>query len=89
MKIAYTKKFDKQLVNLPPKKQDLARAAIKQFKKDLQTGNSTPSLRRHSLTGNRKGCDSISAGGDLRLHYEQIGENIIFVEIGTHSQLYK
>jgi len=88
MRIAYTKRFNKQFDNLSQKKKDLVSAAIEQFKQDLLTGTSTPSLRRHSLTGEWLGYDSISAGGDLRLNYEVVKEGIVFVAVGTHSQLY-
>ncbi|MCL2014855.1 MAG: type II toxin-antitoxin system mRNA interferase toxin, RelE/StbE family [Defluviitaleaceae bacterium] len=88
MTIEYNKTFKKQFSNLQKNKKMLVRAAIAQFRQDLETGNSTPHLRRHSLDGEWLGYDFISAGGDLRAHFEVIGETIVFVAVGTHSQLY-
>ncbi|MCL1998230.1 MAG: type II toxin-antitoxin system mRNA interferase toxin, RelE/StbE family [Turicibacter sp.] len=88
MKVDYTKDFNKQFANLSEKKKAAARDAVKRFKQDLHTGTSTPNLRRHALTGTWSGYDSISAGGDLRLHYTQVDEGILFVAVGSHSQLY-
>jgi len=50
----------------------------------------TPSLRRHALKGEYLGYYSISAGGDLRLHYYEEDDAItfVFVRVGTHSELY-
>ena len=47
-------------------------------------------LNNHSLTGKYTGCKSINITGDWRAIFEEINDNIIyFVELGTHSQLYK
>jgi len=50
----------------------------------------TPSLRRHALKGEYLGYYSISAGGDLRLHYYEENDKItfVFVRVGSHSDLY-
>ncbi|MCL1987166.1 MAG: type II toxin-antitoxin system mRNA interferase toxin, RelE/StbE family [Firmicutes bacterium] len=88
MEIRYSKRFYKQFDNLSQKKQLAVTNAVELFAQDLETGNSTPSLRRHSLTGEWLGYDSISAGGDLRANFEVVGEDIIFVAVGSHSQLY-
>ena len=46
-------------------------------------------LRNHALTGEYRGQRSVSAGGDLRLYYIELDENVVlFVAVGTHSQLY-
>ena len=86
MKISFTKKFDKQFVKLKNKKQEQAMGAIRLFLIDINN----PKLRHHSLKGQWLGYNSISAGGDLRLHLKVINDNtILFVAIGSHSQLYK
>jgi addiction module RelE/StbE family toxin len=47
-------------------------------------------LRNHTLYGKWKGYRSISLGGDLRLHFKEIGANrVIFEAVGNHNQLYK
>ena len=48
------------------------------------------SLRNHPLRGKWHNCKSISAGGDLRLHYRVIDDRtVLFVAVGSHSQLYR
>jgi addiction module RelE/StbE family toxin len=86
MNIDFTKSFNKQFEKLPAKKQKRTQSAIALFIKD----DSTLSLRNHTLKGKWVDYRSISAGGDLRLHFKVIGTNtILFVAVGTHSQLYK
>jgi addiction module RelE/StbE family toxin len=86
MKVDFTKVFDKQFQKLTSKRQEKARVALVLFLKD----STTPSLRHHVLKGEWLGYHSISAGGDLRLHFKMINQNtILFVAVGSHSQLYK
>ena len=48
-----------------------------------------PLLENHPLRGKYKGYRSIHIGGDLRVVYRKIGrETVLFVRIGTHSELY-
>jgi mRNA-degrading endonuclease YafQ of YafQ-DinJ toxin-antitoxin module len=85
MKIVYSKTFLKQFDKLPKKKQQKVADAIDLFGID----RFAPSLRLHVLTGEWKNHFSISAGGDLRLHFLDKGSEIyFFVAVGTHSQLY-
>lgn len=83
---------------------NLHRKFIKKFEK-LQPGlkikfkerrnlfleNSThPLLNNHALGGDRLGQWSINITGDWRALYEFMDENtILFVDIDTHSNLYK
>jgi addiction module RelE/StbE family toxin len=80
------KDFEKQLAKLPKKRRDKVVDTIELFLDDP----TEPSLRNHALTGEWAGYRSISAGGDLRLHFEVLDGNVVyFVAVGTHSQLYK
>lgn len=46
-------------------------------------------LNNHQLTGKYSGYYSINISGDYRAVYKKISESeVIFVEIGTHAQLY-
>ena len=46
-------------------------------------------LNNHGLSGEYRGYRSIDITGDLRVHYEPVTEDIVmFVTIGTHSELY-
>lgn len=86
MDVDFTKAFNKQFDKLPRKKQVQARDAVALFVEDI---SATP-LRNHGLKGEWLGYRSISAGGDLRLHYQVITETkVLFVAVGSHSQLYK
>ncbi len=86
MKVDFTKTFNKQFEKLPRKRQQHTKSVVKLF---LQN-TTNPTLRNHALKGEWIGHRSISAGGDLRLHFKIIDNNtVLFVAIGTHSQLYK
>ena len=86
MKVDFTKAFNKQFEKLPRKRQEKAKAAVAMFLQDA----AAPSLRNHALKGEWLGFHSISAGGDLRLHFKMIDQNnILFVAVGSHAQLYK
>ena len=80
------KDFEKQLAKLPKKQRDRAIDAIDLFLDEPME----PSLRNHALKGQWLGYRSISAGGDFRLHFKMIDQNtVLFVVLGSHSQLYK
>ncbi len=50
----------------------------------------TSELSNHALQGNFAGRRSINITGDWRAIYKKVGEDdVCFVAIGTHSQLYK
>lgn len=86
MNIDFTKTFNKQFEKLTEKRQKQVQASVALFLQDT----AAPSLRNHALKGEWLGHRSISAGGDFRLHFKVIDENtVLFVAIGTHSQLYK
>ena len=87
MKLKFTKEYQKQFDKLRRNEKIRVQKCVKAFK----TNPNLPSLRRHPLKGEFLGYSSISAGGDLRLHYYEEDDNItfIFVNVGSHSQLYK
>ena len=79
------KQYDKAWAKLNIGQQQRALAAIKLFLLDP----THPQLRLHQLKGDYYPHYSISAGGDLRIHYLQRSEDtIVLMLIGTHSQLY-
>ena len=84
MRIFFHKTFDKKFAGLSE--------GIKQkFKerKDLFLSNvSHPLLNNHSVDRAYPGCRSINITGDYRAIYHYIGEDVEFVNIGTHPQLY-
>jgi mRNA interferase YafQ len=86
MNVDFTKPFNKQFMKMPLKLQIQTKAAVALFLQDTVA----PSLRNHALKGEWQGFRSISASGDLRLHFKMVSDDtVLFVAIGTHSQLYK
>jgi len=88
MKIEYHKNFTKQFSNLQKKEQIRVLETLKLFEKEPFS----ESLRNHQLKGYLSQFQSISASGNIRLHYFEKEPNhivVVFVSIGSHSQLYK
>jgi len=87
MKIEYHKNFTKQFAKLQRKEQERALNSLKLFENEPYAEQ----LRNHRLQGKLSQFRSINAGGDLRLHYYEKEPNhivVVFVAIGSHSQLY-
>jgi addiction module RelE/StbE family toxin len=83
--IDYHSSFKKCYIKLSPKQKLKVQEAIGLFVEDPRN----PKIRHHALTGKYKPQMSISAGGDLRLHYVDKGNGLIaFVKVGSHSELY-
>lgn len=70
----------------------LSKAQQKRISKSVQLFMANPdakSLRIHQLKGEYYPQYSLSAGGDLRIHYLVVDEQtVMLVAVGTHSQLY-
>ena len=83
-RIDFSKKFDK----------DLRKADIKIKKKFRQRlsffikNKDNVLLRNHELKGEWTGYRSSNVTGDWRAIYEEKNGVVIFVALGTHSQLY-
>lgn len=81
-------RFNRQFV----KQHDKADKKIQEtFKRRLEIFLKNPldsQLNNHALTGNYRGYQSINITGDWRAIYTENQEEIIFVALGTHSQLY-
>ncbi|MDR1830308.1 MAG: hypothetical protein LBQ76_05995, partial [Candidatus Fibromonas sp.] len=75
MILELTKKFTEEYSNLPRKTQEKIDAALKLFLENKYN----PILRNHALQGNYKGFSSISAGGDVRIHYYEKEDKITVV----------
>lgn len=58
---------------------------LKNFKEDKFSFT----LYNHTLSGKLKGLRSINVASDWRAIFEETPDEITFVAIGTHSQLYK
>ncbi len=86
MVVVLSSTFKKAYTKLDKKIKDAFTVRLKLFIVD----EFNPRLNNHGLKGNYHGVRSISITGNFRAHYVIIDSNVRqFVEIGTHSQLYK
>lgn len=87
MKIILAKKFKKQFAKLRENEKKRVVNALKKF----EDNPFEKSLHNHALHGKDfLGLRSISAGGDIRLLFEEENSYITveFVTLGSHSYLY-
>lgn len=85
MIVNYKKGFEKKTRRLPV---DIRKALAARLRIFLESPHHHL-LNNHALTGSFRGYRSINVTGDWRAIYEQIDTNtVIFVEIGTHHDLY-
>lgn len=47
-----------------------------------------PLLNDHSVDKAFPGCRSINVTGDYRAIFKEVGSDVVFINIGTHSELY-
>ncbi len=86
MIVDYGKKFIKDFDKLPVKLQKKFRERLILF---LENQNH-PLLKNHILTGELGSLRSINVTGDVRVLYQEVEKDrVVFLAIGTHSQLYK
>jgi addiction module RelE/StbE family toxin len=83
-RIEFTPLFNKQRKTAPLEIKEAFREALELF-----IENPTyKALRNHSLTGQYAGFRSIDVTDNWRALYRQESGRVIFVDIGTHDQLY-
>jgi len=89
MYVTYNKRFQKKYNKASEKIKNAFKKRVLLLKKN----NKDPQLSIHILNGKWGGYRSINITGDWRAIYHELGDGNIewveFVEIGTHSQLYK
>jgi addiction module RelE/StbE family toxin len=85
MKVRHSRTFKKQFLKLTPQLQQKFAERLRLWLVDP----TSPQLRVHPLSGNKKGYWSMTIGGDLRvLYYFESEQVVVLALIGTHSQLY-
>ena len=90
IKTSYKKSFKKAYVKLDKKRKESLKERTAIFLKEPHNRN----LYNHRLGGNLRGLFSFSVDGDFRVWYTIIKgsfrkpEEVVFVNIGTHNQLY-
>lgn len=86
MIIDYSKAFEKHYEKLNIKIQDKIDEAIERFH-----GNPhDPTLRSHPLKGSMSGKRAFSAGGDLRIIFQEYDDYtlVLMLDVGSHNQVY-
>jgi len=84
MRIRYKKRFEKDFKKLPPKVKE-------QFFDRLEifiTDKFNIILNNHSVDKAFPDCRSINVSGDYRAIFSEEDGLVIFINIGTHSELY-
>ena len=85
MKIVFHRNFEKQYKKLSGN----IKLKVKEKNLLFTVDPYNPILNNHSLYGKYLGYRSFNVTGDLRIIYRLLDKNIaLFVEIGTHSELY-
>ncbi|OGE86514.1 MAG: hypothetical protein A3J48_00120 [Candidatus Doudnabacteria bacterium RIFCSPHIGHO2_02_FULL_46_11] len=84
MVVSFHKNFKKQFNKLPPKVQKQFFKRLKVFIED----KFDPVLNNHSVSTAYPKWRSINITGDYRALFEEKDDLIIFMIIGTHSELY-
>ena len=87
MQIKYHKNFTKSFKKLTPLLKDKTKKVIIKFTKNPRD----KTLKNHKLTGKLNNKRAISVTGDIRIIFEQHNNYIlvIFLDIGSHNQVYK
>ena len=76
--------FQKQFKKLPARAKQKAIARLQLFVANPMDYR----LRNHPLAGEWREHRSINITGDYRAVYKREGDTVIFITIGTHSELY-
>lgn len=84
MNIQYHKNFKKQYKKLPLKIRAQFKDRLRLFIQDPFNNQ----LHNHAVEGVYPHCRSINITGDYRALFKQENDVVIFIIIGTHSQLY-
>lgn len=86
MDVVLHKNFEKSFAKLSPKQKEKVKITIIIFKRDPHDER----LNNHALHGKESAKRAISAGGDLRLIFEQENnyQRVTFYRVGTHNQVY-
>ena len=85
MTVYYKKRFQKSFKKLPPLPRDKFKERLRLFRQN----KFDPLLHNHSVDAAYPGCRSTNVTGDYRALFKEKGDDIVFVMIGTHPELYR
>ncbi len=88
MNFYISKKLDKEFKKVKYQNNQLAQKIEKQLGL-FQQNHLHPSLKVHKLSGNLDDVWSISVDTHIRMTYILDNGSAIFIDIGTHDQVYK
>jgi mRNA-degrading endonuclease YafQ of YafQ-DinJ toxin-antitoxin module len=89
VKLQSTRIFDEKFRELVRKNKRLFIKAQKRIE-IFSLNQNYPSLRLHKLSGSMKGLWSFSVDESVRIvFYYKDRENVVFVDIGKHEEVYK
>ena len=86
--IRLTKGFDKSYAKRIGRNQKLRKNYIDRVPL-FKAGERGYPLFDHALTRKMKGKRAFSVAGDIRVVYEETENEIIFLDIGSHKQVYR
>lgn len=85
MRIAFSSNFDKKIRKISIKIVDKFFERLELFK----VNRFNPILNNHKLHGEYEGCNSINITGNFRAVFKYFNKDqIVFLDIGTHPELY-
>lgn len=84
MEVKFHKNFKKKFKKLPVKIQEQFYERLGMFFEN----KFDKVLNNHSVEKVFPNCNSINVSGDYRAIFEDQGDLVIFITIGTHSELY-
>lgn len=84
MRIEFHREFRRNLYKLPDSIQSKVHERLRMF----EANKFAPLLNNHSVKKTYPGCRSINVTGDYRAIFYEAGDLVMFVNIGTHSELY-
>lgn len=87
MKVFFHKYFRKRFVKFPEKIQNKFDIQLELFYKNIHDER----LSNHELHGKYINCRSINVTGDILAVYRKVGtttDDVLFIDIGTHAELY-
>ena len=84
--LGYSKNFKKSLKKKDKFVQEKTRERIRLLRGD----SFNVLLNNHKLSGEYEGCSSINITGDIRAVFKYLEkDSIVFLDIGTHPELYE
>lgn len=86
--IVFARKFEKHYVSRIRRDKKLSKAFDARYRLFVVGERDYP-LNDHPLTGNMAGKRAFSITADVRVVYEETEDEIVFLDVGTHNQVYE